>query len=155
MGDAPLMELEESWVFGMWPRRLVIFENHIEVRDFELLREKARKISYGAIVRVVVSGAGWIFSLLITIRESKPVLIRGVNKEDGERAKALIEDRMERDKDNPSPIRPSPAAHEAKRLIHALTELRAAGLLNEKEFEIKRREVLKRTSDKGDRDEDL
>ena len=39
MVGAPLMEIEESWMFGMFPTRLLIFEDRFEVRGFELLRE--------------------------------------------------------------------------------------------------------------------
>ncbi len=148
MGDAPLMELEESWVFGMWPRRLLLFEDRIEVRDFELLRERAQKMSYGMMEKVVVSGEGWLASLLITIQGSRPVLIRGVNKENGERARTLIEERMKRVKDNPSRTRrSSPANPEAERLIQALTELRDAGILSKEEFDTKRSEVIRGKSE--------
>ncbi len=136
----PLMELEEPWVFGMWPKRLLIYEDRIEVRDFELLREKTLSTWFDRIDGVVVSGAGWFANLLVTVRGSEPVLMRGLSKDAAERAKALIEDRTTRSDGRPS--RPSPPANpEAEHLVRALVELRDTGLLSEEEFEAKRAEV--------------
>ncbi len=136
----PLMELEEPWVFGMWPRRLLIYEDRIEVRDFELLREKTLSTGFGRVDGVVVSGAGWFANLLVTVRGSEPVLMRGLSKNAAERARALIEDHTTRSNGRPS--RPSPPANpDAEHLVRALVELRDAGLLSEEEFEAKRAEV--------------
>ena len=136
----PLMKLEEPWIFGMWPRQLLIFEDRIEVRDFELLRETTRSREYGRIDGVLVSGAGWLANLLVTVRGSEPVLMRGLSKDAAERARTLIEERTARA--NGRPPRPSPPARpEAEHLVRALAELRDAGVLSEGEFEAKRAEV--------------
>lgn len=140
MGGTPLMELEEPPTYGLWPRRLLIFEDRLEVRDFELLREKTESKGYGWVDRVVVSGNGWFSSLLLAGREGEPVLIRGVRKNAAERAKALIEARMPRA--NGDAVRPLKAIPDARRLMRALTELREAGILSEEEFETKRKEVM-------------
>lgn len=143
MERAPLIELEESWAFGLWPRRLLVFEDRIEVRDFELLRERAESRRYGWIEEVVVSAGGWGANLLITGPGSKPVLIRGVSEDAAERARAMIEERMARVHDNHSWAQgSSTAVPETGRLIRGMAELRDAGLLSEEEFEAKRREVL-------------
>ncbi len=134
----PLMELEEAPYFGIWPKRLLIFEDRLEVRDFELLREKTESKGYGWVDRVVVSGNGWSSSLLLTGRGGEPVLIRGVRKNAAERARALIEARMPR----ASGPRASTAAPDTERLMRALTELRDAGILSEEEFETKRESVM-------------
>ena len=133
MGGAPLMELEEAWVFGLWPKRLLIFEDRIEVRDFELLRERVESRRYDWVDRVVVSGGNRFASLLITSWGRKPVLIRGVNKNTAERARTLIEERM---------ARAGGRDPGTERLIRDLSELRDAGVLSEEEFEAKRKEVL-------------
>jgi hypothetical protein len=135
------MELEESWMFGLWPKRLLIFEDRIEVRDFELLRERAEPKKYGWIDRVSVSGGSWLVNLLITGPGSKPILVRGLSKSDAERARALIEERMARA--NVYPSRSSPAAPSTELLIRSLAELRDAGVLSEEEFKIKRSEVIR------------
>ena len=140
MGGAPLMELEEAPYFGIWPRRLAIFEDRVEVRDFELLREKTESKEYGWVDRVVVSGKGWSSSLLLAGREGEPVLIRGVSRDAAERAKALIEERMPRV--NGQLVRLPEAAPDAERLMRALTELRDAGVLSEEEFETKRKGLM-------------
>jgi len=134
------MELEEAPFFGIWPRRLAIFEDRIEMRDFELLREKIESKEYGWVDRVVVSGKGWFSSLLLTGREGEPVLIRGVRKDAAERAKALIEERMPRA--NGQLMRSPEAATDTERLTRALTELRDAGVLSEEEFETKRKGLM-------------
>ena len=140
MDGAPLMEWEESWVFGMWPRRLLICEDRIEVRDFELLREKSQSRGYGWIRGVAVSGTDWFANLLVTVQGSEPVLMRGLSKNSAERAAALIEQRIVRA--NARPWRPSPpATPDAEHLVGALAKLRDAGVLNEEEFEAKRAEV--------------
>ncbi len=139
MGAAPLMELEEAPYFGIWPRRLAIYEDRVEVRDFELLREKTESKEYGWVDRVVVSGKGWFSSLLLAGREGEPILIRGVSKNAAERAKALIEERMPRA--NGRLMRSLEAAPDTERLMRALTELRDAGILGEEEFETKRKEL--------------
>ncbi|MDP9437739.1 MAG: hypothetical protein M3P49_03185, partial [Actinomycetota bacterium] len=127
MGGAPLMELEEAWIFGMWPRRLLLFEDRIEVRDFELLQERTRSRGYGWIDGVAVSRAGWFYDLLVTVRGSEPVLIRGLNKHAAERAGALIEERVMRANGNPSRPSPSPDPG-AEHLLRALVDLRDAGV---------------------------
>ena len=138
------MELEEAWIFGMWPRRLCIFEDRIEVRDFELLRERTEPKGYDRIDGVAVSRAGWFYDLLVTVRGGEPVLMKGLSKTDAERAAALIEARATRASGRPS--RPSPpATPDAERLLRALTELRDAGVLSEEEFEAKRAEVTAKT----------
>jgi hypothetical protein len=140
LGGTPLMELEEAPYFGIWPKRLAIFEDRVEVRDFELLREKTESKEYGWVDRVVVSGKGWFSSLLLAGREGEPVLIRGVSRDAAERAKALIEERMPRA--NGQLVRLPEAAPDTERLIRALTELRDAGVLSGEEFETKRKELM-------------
>ncbi len=140
MGAGPLMELEEAPYFGIWPRRLAIFEDRVEVRDFELLREKTESKEYGWVDRVVVSGKGWFSNLLLRGREGELVLIRGVRKDAAERAKALIEERMPRANGQ---LIPAPeASPDTERLMRALRELRDGGVLSEDEFETKRKELM-------------
>lgn len=136
------MELEEAWVFGMWPRRLLLFEDRIEVRDSELLQERIRSRGYDRVEGVAVSRAGWFYDLLVTVRGSEPVLMRGLSRETAERAGALIEARST--PANGREGRPSPAPREAEHLIRALAELRDAGVLSEEEFEAKRAQVTAR-----------
>jgi hypothetical protein len=141
MADAPLMELEESYLFGMFPTRLLIFDDRIEVRGFELLREKVESRAYDRVERVSVSGEGWLANLVISEKGGgRPVLIRGVNREDAKRAGALIEDRVVRagrDQTREAP----PEATEEEDLIRSLQRLREAGVLSQEEFETKREGV--------------
>ncbi len=143
MVGAPLMELEESWVFGMYPTRLLIFEDRIEVRGFELLREKIESKGYDRVDGVTVSGEGWLANLVISEKGGRPILIRGVDKRDAERAGALIEERLTR-ADGGTRQATSPTAIDEERLILNLTELRDAGVLSEEEFEAKRRGVTRK-----------
>ncbi len=136
MAGAPLMELEESWVFGMYPTRLLIFEDRIEVRGFELLREKIESKGYERVDRVTVSGEGWLANLVISEKGGRPILIRGVNKDAAERAGTLIEGRAARARGTPAQASP-PATVDEEGLIQNLKELRDAGILNEEEFEAK------------------
>ncbi len=138
----PLMELEESLVFGMFPTRLLIFEDRIEVRGFELLREKVESKGYDRVDRVVVSGEGWLANLVISEKGRRPVLIRGVDKDDAERVAALIEERLTRANGGTMQATP-PTTTDDERLILNLTELRDAGVLSEEEFEAKRRGVTR------------
>ena len=143
MAGAPLMELEESWVFGMYPTRLLIFEDRIEVRGFELLREKIESKDYDRVDGVTVSGKGWLANLVVSEEGGRPILIRGVNRDAAERAGALIEDRAARAKGAPAQASP-PATADEEGLILNLKELRDAGILNEEEFETKRRGVMRK-----------
>jgi hypothetical protein len=136
------MELEESYVFGMFPTRLLIFEDRIEWRDFELLRERTESKGYDRVDRVVVSGEGWFANLVIAEKGRRPILIRGVNRGDAERAGALIEERVARANDNPMQAS-SPTTIEVESLNRSLRELRDAGILSEEEFETKRRGMLR------------
>ena len=136
------MELEESLVFGMFPTRLLIFEDRIEVRGFELLREKVEARGYDRVDRVVVSREGWLANLVISEKGRRPILIRGVDKGDAERAGALIEERVTRANRGPTQAA-SPKTIDEEGLIQNLTELRDAGILSEEELEAKRREVLR------------
>ena len=136
----PLMELEESLVFGMFPTRLLIFEDRIEVRGFELLREKIESRDYDRVDRVMVSGEGWLANLVISEKGGRPILIRGVDRGDAERAGALIEERVIRATGGPTQ---APPATDAKGLIRNLTQLRDAGVLSDEEFEAKRRGVIR------------
>lgn len=142
MVGAPLMELEESYLFGMFPTRLLIFEDRIEVRDFELLRERTESKGYDRVDRVVVSEEGWLASLVISEKGGQPILIRGVNKDAAERAGALIEERVARANDGPMQTS-SPMTIDEESLNRSLTELRDAGILSEEEFETKRRGMLR------------
>ena len=139
MAGAPLMELEESLVFGMFPTRLLIFEDRIEVRGFELLREKVETRGYDRVERVVVSGEGWLANLVISEKGGRPILIRGVDRGDADRAVALIEERVTRAGDPTQAL----LATDEEGLIRNLTELRDAGVLSEEEFETKRRGVMR------------
>lgn len=120
---------------------MAIFEDRIEVRDFELLREKIGSKGYGWVDRAVVSGNGWFSSLLLSGRGGELILIRGVSKNDADRAKALIETRMPRANGETPPASPA-AVPDTERLMQALMELRDAGVLSEEEFETKRKEVM-------------
>ncbi len=139
MVGAPLMELEESLVFGMFPNRLLIFEDRIELRGFELLREKVQSKGYDKVDRVVVSGEGWLANLVISEKGGRPILIRGVDRGDAERAEALIGERVARSTGSPTQARPTT---DEEGLIQNLTKLRDAGVLSE-EFEAKRRAVMR------------
>jgi|SRR5918998_33801 hypothetical protein len=140
MAGAPLMELEESYLFGMFPTRLLIFEDRIEVRGFELLREKVESMVYDRVERVTVSGEGWLANLVISRKGGgRPVLIRGVNREDAQRAGALIEERVVRA--GRGPTREAPPAATKEDLIRSLHRLREAGVLSQEEFETKREEL--------------
>ena len=141
MAAAPLMELEESWVFGIYPTRLLVFEDRIEVRGFELLREKVESKGYDRVDGVTVSGEGWLANLVISENGGRPILIRGVNRDAAERAGALIEDRAARARGAPAQTPPATADQEG--LIQNLKELRDAGILNEEEFEAKLRGVTR------------
>jgi hypothetical protein len=146
MVGAPLMEIEESWMFGMFPTRLLIFEDRFEVRGFELLRETVESKGYDRVESVVVSGEGWLANLVISENEGRPILIRGVNRDDAERAGALIRERAARSGGSPggSPARATPpAATEEEGLIQSLEKLRDAGILSEEEFETKRKGVTR------------
>ena len=143
MVGTPLMELEESWVFGMYPTRLLIFEDRIEVRGFELLREKIESKGYERVDRVTVSGEGWLANLVISEKGKRPILIRGVNKDAAERAGAMIEERVTRTNRGSTQATP-PTTIDEEGLIQNLTELRDAGILNEEEFETKRRGVMRK-----------
>ena len=139
MADTSLFELEESWVFGMlWPKRLQIFEDRIEIRGSELLRETVETTRYEEIKEVVVGGKGWSASLLIK-RGGKPILIRGVEEDAAGYAKALIEEHMSHPVDDPR--RTSSATPTKADLIRKLIELRDAGVLNPEEFESKRKAI--------------
>jgi hypothetical protein len=135
------MELEESWVFGMYPTRLLIFEDRIEVRGFELLREKIESKGYERVDGVTVSGEGWLANLVISEKDGRPILIRGVKRDAAERAGALIGARAARARGAPAQAPPETANHES--LIRNLRELRDAGILNEEEFEAKLRGVTR------------
>ena len=109
MSDVLLMELEESLIYGLWPKRLRIFEDRIETQDFVLLREVTQSTEYGWIDHVMVSGEGLFANLVIRSPWRKPIFMRGLNKDAAERAKALIEERMARDRNrSPRPPKGSP-----------------------------------------------
>jgi hypothetical protein len=65
-----------------------------------------------------------------------------LNKDIAERAKALIEERVARDEARPPQSRKLSATSDVAELIRKLTELRDAGVLSQKEFEIKKRAVM-------------
>lgn len=142
MVDSPLLELEESWIFGMlWPKRLKIFEDRIETHGSELLRETVETTQYSEIEDIVVGGEGLSTSLLIK-RGGKPILLRGVEEAAAGHAKSLIEDRMARPNDKLH--RTSPATSTNTDLILKLTDLRDAGVLSPEEFETKKKAVEER-----------
>lgn len=136
------MELEESWVFGMlWPKRLLVFEDRLEVRGVELLRETVGVIRYTEIEAVVTGGGGWSASLLVRLHTGKPVLIRGIEETAARRAGSLIEACVERANDSGKlPQEPSDIP-DPQTLVLKLSELRDAGVLTREEFESKRKKL--------------
>lgn len=138
MSDAPLMELEESLIYGLWPKRLRIFQDRIETQDFVLLRETSESRKYGWVDHVTVSGRRSFANLLIRSHWGKPILMRGLSKDDAERAKALIEERAARDKERSLRSRKPSANPDAAELVRKLAELRDAGVLSREEFEAKK-----------------
>lgn len=144
MNDKPILELEESWVFGMlWPKRLRVFEDRLEVSGTELMRETIETVAFGEIEAIVIGGQGPSSSLLVRRRIGKPVLMRGVNKDAAHKAKTFAEERMFADPtDNPnSPLE----GRENEILVQKLAELRDAGVLSPEEFEDKKRTLEKET----------
>ena len=79
MSEKPLMELEESRIFGLWPRRLLIFEDRVETHGTELLQETVAPLGYGQIDRVMISNGVWFANLLVGNRGGRPILMRGLN----------------------------------------------------------------------------
>lgn len=148
MREAPLIELEESWAFGMlWPRRLLVYEDRVELHSTELLRETAEVLEYGRIRDVTVGGgAAGSTHLLIQPREGKPLLVRGVDERAARHAKMLIEEGVARAAGS-LPQTPEHEQHPGRRtLIQNLTELRDAGILTQAEFETKLREIENRNT---------
>ena len=133
------MELEESWVFGMlWPKRLLVFEDRLEVRGVELLRETVEVIRCTEIEAAVTGGGGWSASLLVRLRTGKPILIRGIEETAARRAGALIEERVA----NGGKLTQEPSdISDPQTLILKLSELRDAGVLTGEEFESKRKKL--------------
>jgi hypothetical protein len=141
MSEKPLMELEESRIFGLWPRRLLIFEDRVETLGTELLQETVAPLGYGQIDRVTISNGVWFANLLVGNRGGRPILMRGLNGDIAERAKALIEERVaQAGASPPRPEKPS-AARDTVDLVHKLAELRDAGVLTQEEFEAKKRSI--------------
>lgn len=128
-------------MFGVFPTRLLIFDDRFEVRGFELLRETVESRGYDRVESVVVSGEGWLANLVISEKGGRPILIRGVNKDEAERAGALIEERAARAGGGPTQATPPTTTEEG--LILSLEKLRDAGILSEEEFEAKREEVTR------------
>lgn len=146
MADTPLLELEESWVFGMlWPKRLLLFEDRIETHSIELLRETVETTSYGEIKDVVVSGGGWTANFLIK-RGGKPILLRGVEEGAAAHARALIEERLTQATDRFPRTSPDTQEEIPTRggLVRKPTQLRDAGILSPEEFVAKKRTVEER-----------
>jgi hypothetical protein len=128
MSEKPLMELEESRMFGLWPRRLLIFEDRVETHGTELLRETVEPLGYDQIDRVTISNGVWFDNLLVGSRGSKPILMRGLNADTAGRAKA---------------------ARDTADLVRKLAELRDAGILTQEEFEAKKKALT--TAEQGRR----
>lgn len=141
MAEKPNFELEESWVFGMlWPKRLRVFGDRIEVTSTELMREIVETVEFGEIEAIVVGGRGPSSSLLVRRRRDKPVLMRGVDQDAAHEVKTFVEERMSlasfpRDPDGSSKSQSTTA------LVRKLTDLRDAGVLSSKEFEAKRKSL--------------
>lgn len=141
MNDKPILELEESWVFGMlWPKRLRVFEDRLEVSGTELMRETIETVAFGEIEAIVIGGRGPSSSLLVRRRIGKPVLMRGVNKDAAHKAKTFAEERMFLASSTGGPDEPS-NRRKTEALIRKLTEIRDAGLLSAEEFEDKRKKL--------------
>jgi hypothetical protein len=146
MSEPPLMEIEESLIYGLWPKRLRIFEDRIETQDFVLLRETSESREYGWIEHVTVSSTGMFANLLIWGHCDRPILMRGLQKHAAERAKTLIEERVARVGEDPTLSRRSSAGPDAARLIRKLGELRDAGILTQEEFETMRAIAMEQES---------
>lgn len=126
----------------LWPKRLLIFEDRIETRGTELLRETVETTRYSDIKGIVIGGRAPSTSLLIK-HKGKPILLRGVEESTAAYAKTLIEERMSHAVDSlpQRSLNVREDEHERADLIRKLAELRDAGVLSPEEFETKKRVV--------------
>ncbi len=143
VSEKPLMELEESLMFGLWPRRLLIFEDRIEAINPGPVQETTESRKYGWVDRVLVADGKWFANLLIKSYWGKPILMRGLDKDVAARAGTIIEERIsgagKRPKAEAYGYSPDPDG-----LIRKLADLREAGILSQEEFEAKKAAVLRR-----------
>ncbi len=122
----------------LWPKRLQVFGDRIEVSSTELMREIVETVEFGEIEAIVVGGRGPSSSLLIKRLSNKPVLMRGVNHDTARRVKTFVEERMSLASSAVEPREP-PKNRNTNALVRKLTDLRDAGVLSSEEFEEKRK----------------
>ena len=122
----------------LWPKRLRVFEDKIEVSSTELMRETVDTVEFAEIEAIVVGGRGASSSLLLRRRRGKPILMRGVDCDAAHRAKSIAEERMLWRSPTREPHE-SPEERNNKTLVRKLADLRDAGVLSTEEFEAKRK----------------
>ena len=94
MPAKPPLVLEESYLFGLWPKRLLVFEDRIEVHSPGPLDENIEFVGYDAVERVVLHGGTSLSNLLIHRRRQRPILLRGADPAAAEHARKLIQTRI-------------------------------------------------------------
>lgn len=95
MAERPLLEVEESLVFGLWPRKLLVFGDRIEVVDGGPVHAASETRAYSRIERVRALKGAWFVNLLIESPDG-PLLLRGLKTREAVRVREILEERIQR-----------------------------------------------------------
>lgn len=155
-----LMELQGSRLKTKewFPKRILIFEDHLELHDVGFLKKTIESLRYEQIAQVVLKRGILWSELWIESRGGKSITAKGLSKEEAEEAKSTIHELMGQVAgargSAPWGTRGAvPAGGETKspssvpdipEQIRKLAELRDVGAISNEEFEAKKKDLLSR-----------
>jgi hypothetical protein len=136
MSETPIFTAKAGW------STLFIFEHGVELRSMGLLGSNVQNIRYDQIAQIIIKRGGWS-TLIIESRGGHTLTVKRVPFSKAEKAREMIQERMNRTLDPKSEGVSSPAQSLAAQ-IRELAELKEAGIISEAEFESKKTELLNR-----------
>lgn len=123
------------------PTRILVYPDEVEVRTLRPPRRTTQRVRYDQMAQVFVVRRIVFADLVIETRGGGTLTLAGMTKANAEEARTLIQERL----DTPEPPDTALSAPpDIPEQIRKLAELRDAGVLNEDEFETKKKDLLDR-----------
>lgn len=125
------------------PKRLLIFEDRVEMHDPGFLKTEVKTVRYPQIAGVRIEGRVLRGDVIIESTGGDKISVPKLPRGEAQAARDLIQQKMA-ERDAPSPVASEAARSYVADQIRKLADLREAGILTEEEFESKKAELLKR-----------
>ena len=144
MAERPLFSTKGSRVMNNdWsPKRLLVFEDRVEMKDPGLLKTQTQVMRYEQIAQVGVRSGFFYADLVIESRGGGSIVLKRLSRSAAKLAGRLINERLGRSFFPATPTEAPNERRDVPELLRELAQLREAGILTEEEFEAQKRKIL-------------